>query len=102
MHHCQNRNAKNLRQQQSSDVVGLLALFEKPDIAKLVREVAIALMGDHYVSIPCAGGGSVCSKTIWDRNKDMEEDFRHLCRLHAPKTVKDSRKVRTKRKGYGI
>jgi len=52
--------------------------FEKPDTAKLVREVAVALMGGRYVNIPCAGGGSVSSETGWDgRKKDEEnEDFR--------------------------
>ncbi len=98
------RREKYLRQQQSSDVAGLLSLFEKPDTSKLVREVAIALMGGHYVSIPCAGGGSVCSETGWDgRKKDeKDENFRLRCWLHAAKTVKDSRKVQTKRKRYGV
>lgn len=59
------RREKYLRQQQSSDVEGLLSLFEKPDTAKLVREVAIALMGDNYVSIPYTGGGTVSSETGW-------------------------------------
>ena len=97
------RRAVYLRQQLSSDVVGLLALFEKPDTAKLVREVAIALMGGHYVSIPCASGGSVSSETGWDGRKKDEEDenFRLRCWLHAAKTVKDSRKVRTKQKAFG-
>ena len=96
------RREKYLRQQQSSDVAGLFSLFEKPDTAKLVREVAIALMGGHYVSIPCAGGGSVSSETGWDGRKKDEEDenFRLRCWLHAAKTVKNSRKVQTKRKGY--
>lgn len=98
------RREKYLRQQQSSDVAGLLSLFEKPDTAKLVREVAIALMGDHYVSIPCAGGGFLSSETGWDGRKKDEEDenFRLRCWLHAAKTVKDSRKVQSKRKGYGF
>ncbi len=84
------------------DVAGLLSLFEKPDTAKLVREVAIALMGGHYVSIPCAGGGSVSSETGWDGRKKDEEDenFRLRCWLHAAKTVKDSRKAQTKQKGH--
>ena len=96
------RREKYLRQQQSSDVAGLLSLFEKPDTAKLVREVAIALMGGHYVCIPCAGGGSVSSETGWDGRKKDEEDenFRLRCWLHAAKSVKNSRKVQTKRKGY--
>ena len=55
---------KYIRQQQSSDVADLLSLFDKSATAKLVREVAIALMSGHYVSIPCAGGGSVSSETI--------------------------------------
>ena len=98
------RHEKYLRQQQSSDVAGLLSLFEKPDTAKLVREIAVALMGGHYVCIPCAGGGSVSSETGWDGRKKDEEDenFRLRCWLHAAKAVKDSRKVQTKRKGYGI
>ena len=39
----------------------------------------------------------------WDgRKKDEEnEDFRLRCWLHAAKTVKASRYVPTKRKGYG-
>jgi hypothetical protein len=45
------------------ETLDLLALFEKPDTAKLVLEVAVALMGGRYVSIPCAGGGSVSSET---------------------------------------
>lgn len=73
------------------------------DFAKLVREVAIALMGGHYVSIPCAGGGSVSSETGWDGRKKDEEDenFRLRCWLHAAKTVKVSRNVKSKRKGFG-
>ena len=98
------RREKYLRQQQSSDVADLLSLFDKPATAKLVRELAVALMSGHYVSIPCAGGGSVSSETSWDERKKDEEDenFRLRCWLHAAKTVKDSRKVRTKRKCYGI
>ena len=74
------------------------------DTAKLVREVAIALMGGHYVSVPCASGGSVSSETGWDGRKKDEEDenFRLRCWLHAARTVKDSRKVQTKRKSYGL
>lgn len=94
---------KYLRHQQIHETLDLLALFEKPDTAKLVREVAVALMGGRYVSIPCAGGGSVSSETGWDgRKKDEEnEDFRLRCWLHAAKTVKASRYVPTERKGYG-
>lgn len=93
---------KYLRHQQIHETLDLLALCEKPDTAKLVREVVVALMGGHYVNIPCAGGGSVSSETGWDgRNKDVEnEDFRLRCWLHAAKTVKTSRYVPTKRKGY--
>ena len=54
---------KYLRHQQIHETLDLLALFEKPDTAKLVLEVAVALMGGRYVSIPCAGGGSVSSET---------------------------------------
>jgi len=98
------RTERYLRRQQTSDTLALLALFEKPDTAKLVREVAIALMGGHYVSIPCSGGGSVSSETGWDgRKKDEEDDnFRLRCWLHAAKTVKASRCVQTRRKRYGI
>ena len=98
------RREKYLREQQSSDVADLLSLFDKPATAKLVRELAVALMNGHYVSIPCAGGGSVSSENSWDGRKKDEEDenFRLRCWLHAAKTVKDSRKVRTKRKCYGI
>lgn len=87
-----------------TDTLDLLALFEKPDTAKLVRVVAIALMGGNYVSIPCASGGSVSSETGWDgRRKDEEdENFRLRCWLHAARTVKNSRKVQTKRKSYGL
>ena len=93
-----------LRQQQSSDVADLLSLFDKPATAKLVHEVAIALMGGHYVSIPCAGGGSVSSENSWDGRKKDEEDenFRLRCWLHAARTVKNTRKVQMKRKSYGI
>ena len=94
---------KYLRHQQIHETLDLLALFEKPDTAKLVREVAVGLMGGRYVSIPCAGGGSVSSETGWDgRRKNEEEDnFRLRCWLHAAKTVKASRYLPTKRKGYG-
>ena len=95
------RREKYLRQQQSSDVAGLLSLFEKPDTAKVVREVAIALMGGHYVCIPSAGGGSVSSETGWDGRKKDEEDenFRLRCWLHAAKTVKASQKSADEAKG---
>lgn len=94
---------KYLRHQQIHETLDLLAFFEKPDTAKVVREVAIALIGGRYVNLPCAGGGSVSSETGWDgRKKDEEnEDFRLRCWLHAAKTVKASRYVPTKRKGYG-
>ena len=94
---------KYLRHQQIHETLDLLALFEKPDTAKLVREVAVALMGGRYVCIPCAGGDSVSSETGWDgRKKDEEnEDFRLRCWLHAAKTVKASRYVPTKKKGHG-
>ena len=97
------QSIKYLRHQQVHETLDLLTLFEKPDTAKLVREVAVALMGGRYVSIPCAGGGSVSSETGWDgRKKDEEnEDYRLRCWLHAAKTVKASRYVPTKRKGYG-
>ena len=94
---------KYLRHQQIHETLDILALFEKPDTAKLVREVAVALMGGHYVNITCAGGGSVSNETGWDgRNKDEEnEDFRRRCWLHAAKIVKASRYLPTKRKAYG-
>jgi len=97
------RTEKYLRRQQTSDTLDLLALFEKPDTAKLVREVAIAMMGGHYVSIPCSGGGSVSSETGWDGRKKDEEDenFRLRCWLHAAKTVKVVCQAPSKRKGYG-
>ena len=96
------RAEKYYRSQQTSDTLNLLALLEKPDTAKLVRVVAIALMGGNYVSIPCASGGSVSSETGWDGRKKDEEDenFRLRCWLHAAKTVKDSRKAQTKQKGH--
>ena len=95
---------KYLRHQQVHETLDLLTLFEKPDTAKQVREVAVALMGGRYANLPCAGGGSVSSKTGWDgRKKDVEnEDFRLRCWLHAAKTIKASRYVPTKRKGYGL
>ena len=98
------QSIKYLRCQQIHETLDLLALFEKPDTAKLVREVAIALMGGRSVSIPCAGGGFVNSETGWDgRKKDEEnENFRLRCWLHAAKTIKASRYVPTKRKGYGL
>ncbi|SDL87131.1 hypothetical protein [Segatella bryantii] len=97
------RAEKYYRSQQTSDTLNLLALFEKPDTTKLVREVAIALMGGNYVSIPCAGGGSVSSETGWDgqRKEEEDENFRLRCWLHAAKTVKASHNVQTKRKGFG-
>ena len=97
------QSIKYLRHQQVHETLDLLALFEKPDTAKLVREVAVALMGGRHVSIPCAGGGSVSSETGWDgRKKDEEsEDFRLRCWFHVAKTIKASRYVPTKRKGYG-
>ena len=55
---------KCLRCQQVHETLDLLTLVEKPDTAKLVREVAVALMGGRYVSIPCAGGGSVSSEWL--------------------------------------
>lgn len=69
-----------------------------------IREVAVALMGGRYVNLPCAGGGSVSSETGWDgRKKDEEnENFRLRCWLHAAKTIKASRYVPKKRKGYGL
>lgn len=98
------RRENYLRQQLSSEVAGLLSLFEKPDTAKLVREVAIALMGGYHVNIPCASGGSVSSETGWDGLKKDEEDknFRLRCWLHAAKTVKVSRNVATRQKRYGL
>ena len=97
------QSIKYLRHQQIHETLELLALFEKPDTAKLVREVAVALMGGRHVSISCASGGSVSSETGWDgRKKDEEnEDFLLRCWLHAAKTVKALRYVPTKRKGYG-
>ena len=98
------QSIKYLRHQQIHEMLDLLALFEKPDTAKLVREVAVALMGGRSVSIPCADGGSVSSETGWDgRKKDEEnEDFRLRCWLHAAKTIKASQYLPTKRKGYGL
>ena len=98
------QSIKYLRHQQVHEALDLIALLEKPDTAKLVREVAIALMGGRYVNIPCASGGSVSSETGWNgRKKDEEnEDFRLRCWLHAAKTIKASQYVPTKRKGYGL
>lgn len=92
-----------LRSQQTSDTLALLDLFEKPDTARVVREVAIALMGGNYVNVPCSGGGSVSSDTGWDgrRKDEQDDDFRFRCWLHAAKTVKTARCATTKRKGYG-
>lgn len=75
---------------------------EKKQAETAVNEVA--LMGGRYVSLPCAGGGSVSSETGWDgRKKDEEnEDFQLRCWLHASKTIKASRYLPTKRKGYGL
>lgn len=98
------QSIKYLRHQQVHETLDLLALFEKPDTVKIVREVVVALMGGRYVSIPCAGGGSVSTETGWDGRKKDEEDenFRLRCWLHAAKTIKASRYVPTKRKGYGL
>ena len=92
------RREKYLRHQLTSDTLYLLTLFEKPDTAKLVREVAIALMSGHYVNIPCASGESVSSETGWDgRKKDKkdkeDENFRLRCRLHGAKTAKAAHKT---------
>ena len=57
-----------------SDVAGLLSLFEKPDTSKLVHEVAIALMVGNFVSIPCAGGGSVGREAGMDAGRMMISD----------------------------
>ena len=90
--------------QQTSETLDLLDLLEKPDAARLIREVATALMGGNYVYIPYAGGGSVSSETGWDGRKKDEEDesFRLRCWLHAAKIVKASRNMPTRRKGFGI
>ena len=95
---------KYLRHQQIHETLDFLALFEKPDTGKLVRDVAVALMGGRNVCIPCAGGGSFSSETGWDGLKKDEEneDFRLRCWLHAAKTIKASRYVPTKWKGYGL
>jgi len=96
---------KYLRHQQIHETLDLLALFEKPDTAKLVREVAIALMGGRSVSIPCADGGFVSSETGWEdgRKKDEEnEDFRLRCWLQTANIIKASQYVPTKKKGYGL
>ena len=89
--------------QQTHDTAELLCLFESPDTARLVSEVAVALMGGRYVRLSCAGGGSVSSEEGWDgRKKDEdEESYRLRCWLHAAKIVKAARYVPTKRKGYG-
>lgn len=91
---------KYLRHPQIHETLDLLALIEKPDTAKLVREVAVALMGGRSVSIPCTDGGSVSSETGWDgRKKDEEnEDSQLRCWLHAAKTIKASRYVRKRGK----
>ena len=70
----------------------------------VTREVATTFMGGNYVCIPCAGGGSVSSETGWDGRKKDEEDegFRLRCWLHAAKTVKASRNIPTRRKGFGV
>jgi len=97
------QSMKYLRHQQVHETLDLLALFEKPDTAKLVREIAVALMGGRHVNLPCAGGGSVSSEAGWDglKKDEEDEDFQLRCWLHAAKTVKASRYVPTKRKGYG-
>ncbi|MCF0186205.1 MAG: recombinase, partial [Bacteroidaceae bacterium] len=86
---------------QTSDTLALLDLFEKPDTARMVREVAIALMGGSYVNVPCSGGGSVSSESGWDgRKKDeQDDDFRLRCWQHAAKTIKAARYAPSKRKG---
>ena len=97
------QSIKYLRHQQILDTLDLIALFDKPDTAKLVREVAVGLMGGRHVSIPCAGGGSVSSETDWNGRKKDEEDenFRLRCWLHVAKTVMASRYVPARYKGYG-
>lgn len=74
---------KYLRHQQIHETLDLLALFEKPDTAKLVQEVAVALMVGHYVNIPCAGGvlsvarlaGTVAIKMRRTRTSDSVVGF---------------------------
>jgi len=71
-----------LRHKQIHETLDLLALFEKPDTAKLVREVVVALMGGIYASIPCAGAlsamrlaGTVARKTRRTRTSDYVVGF---------------------------
>ena len=97
------RQERYLRLQLANDVQELLELFENPDTARLVREVAIALIGGRYVCLSCAGGGSVSSEEGWDgRKKDEdEENYRLRCWLHAAKTVKTARYAPARGKGHG-
>lgn len=97
------RQERYLRLQLAKDVQELLELFENPDTAGVVREVAIALMGGRYVCLSCAGGGSVSSEEGWDgRRKDEdEENYRLRCWLHAAYVVRTARSAQVKRKGYG-
>ena len=91
-----------LRRQLIHDVLGLLDLFEIPGTAKIIYTVAFALMGGEYVSVPCAGGGSVSSEEGWDGRKKDEDDesFRLRCWLHAAKTVRTARRTPTISQGY--
>ena len=54
------QSIKYLRHQQVHEMLDLLALFEKPDTAKLVREVAVALMGGRC----CSHGRSLCQYSL--------------------------------------
>jgi len=74
---------KYLRHQQIHETLDLLALFEKPDTAKLVREVAIALMevamSTYLVQVVVLSvvrlAGTVARKTRRTRTSDYVVGF---------------------------
>ena len=62
---------KYLRHQQIHETLDILALFEKPDTAKLVREVAMSTYLVQVVVLPVARlAGTVARKTMRTRTSD--------------------------------
>lgn len=67
---------KYLRHQQIHETLDLLALFEKPDTAKLVREVAMSTYLVQVVVLPVARlAGTVAIKTRRTRTSDSVVGF---------------------------
>ena len=67
---------KYLRHQQIHETLDILALFEKPDTAKLVREVAMSTYLVQVVVLPVARlAGTVAIKTRRTRTSDSVVGF---------------------------